>query len=62
MTDSTTIENPGFSTPEKYVHRDLSEIVKNTKGRLIIAMFSSHISRILKVIEACENTNEKVVI
>ena len=62
LTDSTNIENPGFSTPEKYVHRDLAEIVKNTKGRLIIAMFSSHISRIIKVIEACENANKKVVI
>ena len=62
MTDSTNIENPGFSTPEKYVHRDLADIVKNTKGRLIIAMFSSHISRIIKVVEACENSNKKVVI
>jgi len=62
MTDSTNIENPGFSTPEKYVHRDLAEIVRTVKGRLIIAMFSSHISRIIKVVEACENVNKKVVI
>ncbi len=60
--ESTNIENPGFSTPEKYVHRDLADIVKNTKGRLIIAMFSSHISRIVKVIEAVEQANKKIVI
>jgi ribonuclease J len=62
MTDSTNIENPGFSTPEKYVHRDLSEIVRTIKNRLIIAMFSSHVSRIVKVVEAAEACNKRVII
>jgi ribonuclease J len=62
LTDSTNIENPGFSTPEKYVHRDLSEIVRTIKNRLIIAMFSSHVSRIVKVVEAAEACNKRVII
>ena len=62
MTDSTNIENPGFSTPEKIVQQNLEEIVKNTKGRLILAMFSSHINRVTKIIEAAERCNKKVAI
>lgn len=62
MTDSTNIENPGFSTPEKLVHQNLGEIIKNAKGRLILAMFASHISRIVKVIEAAEKYNKKIVV
>ena len=62
LTDSTNIENPGFSTPEVLVHENLASIIKETKGRLIISMFSSHVTRIAKIIEACEKNNKKVVI
>ncbi len=62
LTDSTNIENPGFSTPEVLVYENLANIVKETKGRLIISMFSSHVTRIAKIIEACEKNNKKVVI
>ncbi len=62
MTDSTNIENPGFSTPEKLVHQNLADIIRNTKGRLILAMFASHISRIVKVIEAAEACNKRIVV
>ena len=62
MTDSTNIENPGFSTPEKLVHENLGDIIRNTKGRLILAMFASHVARIVKVIEAAEKYNKKIVV
>ena len=62
LTDSTNIENPGFSTPEKLVGKNLAEIVRTAKTRLIVSMFASHITRIAKVIEACEANNKKVVI
>ncbi|MEK7087946.1 MAG: ribonuclease J, partial [Patescibacteria group bacterium] len=62
LSDSTNIENPGFSTPEYLVGENLAEIVRTVKTRLIISMFASHITRIAKVIEACEKNNKKVVI
>lgn len=62
LTDSTNIENPGFSTPEKLVGENLAEIVRTVKTRLIVSMFASHIIRIAKVIQACEKNNKKVVI
>ncbi len=61
MTDSTNIENEGFSTPEKYVHEGLEKIIKSVKSRLIIAMFGSHITRLTAMIEIAEQLNKKIV-
>ncbi len=62
MADSTNVENPGFSIPEKVVHRNIEEIIKNTKGRLIIATFASLLERMLKIIEFAEKYGKKVVV
>lgn len=62
LTDSTNIENPGFSTPEKLVNENLEEIVRTTKGRLIMTMFASHIYRIAHIVKACEKLGKKLVI
>ncbi|MGM0482647.1 MAG: ribonuclease J [Patescibacteria group bacterium] len=62
MADSTNIENPGFSTPEWLVHQSLEEIIKSTKGRLIIGTFASQIERIVKIIEISERYGKKVVV
>jgi ribonuclease J len=62
LTDSTNIENPGFSTPEATVNKNLEEIIKNIKGRLIMAMFASHVYRIANVVRICEKYGKKLVI
>jgi ribonuclease J len=62
MADSTNVEIPGFSTPEKTVHKNLEEYIKNAQGRLIIATFSSLLERLLKMIEFAEKYGKKVVI
>lgn len=62
MADSTNVENPGFSIPEKVVHKNIEEIIKNVKGRLIIATFASLLERMLKIIEFAEKYGKKVVI
>jgi ribonuclease J len=62
MADSTNVENPGFSIPEKVVHKNIGEIIKNVKGRLIIATFSSLLERLLKIIEFAELYGKKVVV
>ncbi len=60
--ESTNIENPGFSTPEEIVYKNIDDIIKTIKGRLIIGMFASHLLRISKIFEACENYGKKVVV
>ncbi len=62
MNDSTNIENPGFSTPEKLVHKNLEEIIRNIKGRLIIGTFASQMERMIKIIEIAETLNKKIVV
>ena len=62
MSDSTNIENPGFSTPEKLVHKNLEEIIKNIKGRLIIGTFASQLERMVKIIEIAERYGKKIVV
>lgn len=62
MADSTNVELPGFSMPEKIVHKNIEEIIKNTKGRLIIGTFASLLERILKIIEFSEKYGKKVVV
>jgi ribonuclease J len=62
MADSTNVENPGFSIPEKQVHKNIEEIIKNTKGRLIITTFASLLERMLKIIEFAEQYGKKVVV
>lgn len=62
LSDSTNVERPGFSIPEKTVFKNIDEIVKNTKGRLIIGTFASQIERISRIIEIAEKYKKKVVI
>ena len=62
MADSTNVENPGFSIPEKTVHKNIEDIIKNTKGRLTIATFASLLERMLKIIDFAEKYGKKVVV
>src|SRR3989344_4944959 len=62
MMDSTNVDNPGFSTPEKLVHQNLEEIIKSTKRRLIIGTFASQLERMIAIIEAAERNGKKVVV
>ena len=62
MADSTNVENPGFSLPEKVVHKNLELIIQNMSGRLIIATFSSLLERLLKIVEFSEKYGKKVVV
>lgn len=60
--ESTNIENPGFSTPERIVLENLDSIVRDIKGRLIVGMFASHFHRIAAIIQSSEKYGKKVII
>ncbi len=63
MTDSTNIENEGFALPEIKVHHGLERLItENKNGRIIIAAFASHISRLIKIINVAEALGKKVVL
>ncbi len=62
LMDSTNVDNPGFSTPERVVHENLDNIIKNTKGRLIIGTFASQLERVMKIIMIAEKYGKKIVV
>ncbi len=62
LMDSTNVWQPGFSIPEKNVYETLEKIVRDTKGRLIIAMFASHLERLIRVVKFAEDYGKKIVI
>jgi ribonuclease J len=62
MLDSTNVDNPGWSTPEAYVHESLDTYVKEATGRLIIGTFASQMERMIKVIESAEKYGKKIAV
>lgn len=62
MTDSTNVDNEGFSLPEFKVHIGLDKLITQSTGRIIIAAFASHITRLIKIVEIAERLGKKVVL
>lgn len=62
LTDSTNIENEGFSLPEIKVHEGLERLIRSVSGRMIIAAFASHITRLVRIVEIAEMLGKKVVL
>lgn len=62
IADSTSAELPGFSIEEKEVQKNIEEILRTTKGRLIIGTFASQFDRMIKIIEMCERHHKKIVL
>ena len=62
FSDSTNIEKPGHTISEAVVEEALSGIIGKTRGRLIIAMFSTLINRMQQVINASHKHGRKVLV
>ena len=62
LMDSTNVWQPGFSIPEATVYKTLEKVISETKGRLIIAMFASHLERLIRVVHFAEQYGKKIVI
>ena len=62
MVDSTNAEKPGHSVSEKTVERNLEEIFRAAEGRIVVATFSSLITRIAEIIKIAEKLGRKVAL
>jgi len=62
LTDSTNIENEGFSLPEIKVHQGLDNLIRKVNGRMIIAAFASHITRLVHIVKFAESQGKKIVL
>lgn len=62
MSDSTDAEVPGYSISEYEIQKVLDDIFVKAQGRIIVATFSSLISRIQQIITLSEKYGRKVAI
>ncbi|MDP3880289.1 MAG: ribonuclease J [Dehalococcoidales bacterium] len=62
LSDSTYAEMPGYTPSEKIVGETLDRVIAEAPGRVIIATFSSLISRIQQVIDAAAKHQRRVFI
>ena len=62
MGDSTNAEQPGWTASETVVNNAFDGIFRQAKGRIIIATFASHISRIQQVANLSQRYGRKLAI
>ncbi|MFQ5585710.1 MAG: ribonuclease J [Thermodesulfobacteriota bacterium] len=62
LSDSTNVEREGFTLSEKEVGTTFDEIFKSSRGRIIVAAFSSNIHRIQQVMGVADRCGKRVVL
>jgi len=62
FSDSTNVEQPGYTPSEREVGKALFEIFQKAKSRIIVALFASHIHRIQQVVDAAGSLGRKIVV
>ncbi|MBM7520083.1 ribonuclease J [Nocardioides nitrophenolicus] len=60
LTDSTNAEVPGFTTAERKITPVLEQAFAESKQRIIVACFASHVHRVQQVLDAAVKHNRKV--
>jgi ribonuclease J len=60
LTDSTNAEVPGFTTSERNISPVLERVFHESKQRLIVACFASHVHRVQQVLDAAVQHDRKV--
>ena len=62
FSDSTNVSNPGTTLSESMIRPAFEKIFTESKGRVLIASFSSNIHRIQQVLDLSEEFSRKVVL
>jgi ribonuclease J len=60
MVDSTNADVPGFTTSERDIMPTLDRIFSQTRRRVIVASFASHVHRIQQILMIAEKHNRRV--
>ena len=60
LVDSTNADVPGFTPSEREILPTLDRIISNTRRRVIVASFASHVHRIQQVIDIAVQNNRKI--
>lgn len=62
LSDSTNVMRPGYSLCEREVKESLEKIFAEARGRIVVALFSSHIQRIQEVMDISRKYGRTVII
>ena len=60
LTDSTNAEVPGFTTSEQDIAPVLDRVFSQSRQRIIVACFASHVHRVQQVMDAAAKHGRKV--
>jgi ribonuclease J len=60
LADSTNVEKPGWAPSERVIDGAMAQVFDQATGRIIVASFASHISRIQQVARAAANHHRKI--
>jgi ribonuclease J len=61
MSDSTNAERPGFTLSERQIGLTLEELFQEAAGRIIVAVFASHISRLQQIVRLAAKYGRRVL-
>ena len=62
IVDSTNVTHEGLSYSEKQVGIEMNEIISNIENRVIIATFSTNLSRLVQIFNIAKKNDRKVVV
>ena len=62
LSDSTNSEVPGWTGSESVVKQTFERLFSSIKGRIVIAMFGSHLHRVRHAIELAKQFNRRVLL
>lgn len=62
FSDSTNVEQPGYTLSEKDIGRTLREIFRECSQRIVVAVFASNLHRIQQVIDLAAEFGRKVLL
>lgn len=60
MADSTNVERAGYTVSEQVVGKNIDDLFRNIKGRIIISTFSSNVHRVQQIIDSAVHYSRKV--
>ncbi|MEW6184945.1 MAG: ribonuclease J [Thermodesulfobacteriota bacterium] len=60
MSDSTNVEREGYTLPEKRIGETLDQLMRDSPGRVIVAVFASNMNRIQQIVRSAARYQRKV--
>ncbi|OGP69498.1 MAG: ribonuclease J [Deltaproteobacteria bacterium RBG_13_60_28] len=61
MSDSTNAERPGYTLSEREIGATLEEFIREAPGRVIVAVFASHIPRLHQIVRLAAKHGRKIL-